>query len=124
MQNSQNNGEQLMQIAQPWPVDVNHLMENEEWRVKRGEPALLMVVRLEKRYIKSDGWSFGLHSNSGTLWTAFCRAATDEEVAAHEAKKRASAEKRAAREAEEERAVDQQIDDEWQFKRTGKVDES
>lgn len=110
MSNESNESNEIT-VSGPWPQGgVGDVIENEEWRVERmNEPALLVVMRVTSRVIKSDGWSLGLHSNSGRLFTTICRAATPDEVAAHEAKKQASAERRRAREDAENRAHDEEI---------------
>lgn len=48
---------------------------------ERGYPPYLYVLRAQSRYVREDGMSFGVGDESGHLYSATCRAATDEEAA-------------------------------------------
>jgi len=55
------------------------------------EPEYLVVVSTSSRYISEDGMSFGVGDESGHVYSATCRAATEEESAALRAADEAAA---------------------------------
>lgn len=60
--------------------------------VEGAQRTWLVVVRASRRYIREDGMSFGLGDESGYLYSASCRLATEEEYApALEAEAKAAA---------------------------------
>lgn len=48
---------------------------------EQGYPEWLYVVEVDREFIREDGLSFGVGADSGYLYTAYCRAATPEEIA-------------------------------------------
>jgi hypothetical protein len=61
------------------------IKSNEQQRQK-GYPEFLMVVRSKHQYYREEGMSFGVGDESGYVYSASCRAATDEESAPLRAK--------------------------------------
>lgn len=57
------------------------VVRNTPARVDQGDPEFLFVLSAEKRYVAEDGMSFGVGDESGYLYSALCRAATEEEAA-------------------------------------------
>jgi hypothetical protein len=49
--------------------------------IAKGYPEWLFVLRAARRYVREDGLSFGVGSDSGYLYNATCRAATEAEAA-------------------------------------------
>lgn len=59
------------------PYQVDHVYRN----YKDATPEWLYCLRTAQQYVAEDGLSFGVGDESGYIYTAVCRAATDEEIA-------------------------------------------
>ena len=73
---------------------VNEVVKN---YTNQDAPEYLVVLKVEKKYYREDGMSFGLTTENGTLFVATCREATSEEAAPLKEKLDASANKKARR---------------------------
>ena len=85
------------------------VVRNAARRVEQGEPEFLYVLSARSRYVRDDGLSFGVGDDQGHLYSAVCRAATDDESADLRARIKAAEARTAAR--EELRTIARRIQD-------------
>lgn len=57
------------------------VVANDKSRIAKGEPDFLYVLSADKSYVREDGLSFGVGDESGYVYSAICRSATDDEAA-------------------------------------------
>lgn len=57
------------------------VFRNSQAKIGEGEPEFLFVLHAERQYVSEDGMSFGVGDESGYLYRALCRGATEEEAA-------------------------------------------
>jgi len=79
------------------PFSVGQIVHNDPRRVEKGEPLYLYVLHAKKSYVRDDGFSFGVGDESGYVYSACTRAATDEESAPLRAEEQDEAARIAAR---------------------------
>lgn len=113
------------------PADAIHLSDGSGYGVQgwtpgevivnpRGaEPPFLYVLTASSRYVREDGLSFGVGDESGYIYEAVCRAATDEEaaplrIALAEQQKKQEAEKRRRALAEQIKSTGERPDGKYQ----------
>lgn len=78
---------------------VGQVVRNTPRNIEAGGPEWLYVVSAKKEWVSEDGMSFGVGDESGYIYTAFCRPATEEEAAPVIAARKAAEEKQAAKRA-------------------------
>lgn len=85
------------------PFTVGEVVPTPKWIHEEdpNAPAYLSVLHATQRYWREDGFSFGVGDESGYVYSAVCRAATEEESAPIRA-----AEARAAERSQAKRALD------------------
>ena len=73
------------------PYTEGQVIHNTARAITEGQPEYLYVVRATQRYVRDEGMSFGVGDDSGYIYRADCRAATEAESAplrqGHEAKR-------------------------------------
>lgn len=82
-----------------------NIVRASKWqREQQGYPEWLYVVDARSQYYAYDGLSFGVGDESGYRYTAYCRAATEEEYAPYAEELRKAQQTRAAKQRAEELA--------------------
>lgn len=61
-------------------LHVGEVIKATQDQINRGYPEFLYVVSSDKKYFKYDGLSFGVGDDSGYVYSAKCRPATEEEA--------------------------------------------
>lgn len=61
------------------PYQEKTVIKNKKSNIDKGQPIYLYVLKAEKTYFKEDGLTFGVGDDSGYIYYAYCREATDDE---------------------------------------------
>ena len=62
------------------PFRKGEVIRNSKNNIAKGKPVYLYVIKTKETYYREDGMSLGVGDESGYVYTAYCREATEKEV--------------------------------------------